>query len=594
MNDDQLGREIKAALGAREPGPLPESLRARVAAVPATTRATRWPSPLAILRGGLRLAAVTATVALVVAVADYGLDRSSSSAGTAPEPTVERVPFVIDGAGLFSRPGVAEADRRLEAVFRTTGLEATLVTQHEPADNQLSTPDGFPERYDRDGNPGRDIVQVVGIDPSGTISCCLSARGPVIDRAVQDNYWPPLTQVGNLTAAFASATAGDRDAALGRFVDGVERMSGRIDEVVETIRTGEAVRSGAVGGVLGAIVLVTIWLTRGRPVPTLRVPVLRRRAARPLLAGDVTFDALTAGEGSDATATEAEAAATEAAATEAAAALKSGTRLSWRAHGVELGLAVAAVLALGGFLVQGLALAPARAASRPVDLSASGFGVTASPPPIVALGLLVATVLLLIVLATRLGRAGWALISLVVVGVLAFMFIVAVEQPEPGSASATGLGFEKRETTGPQGIFDFDYYPVATGQPFTLSMTVRNPGPLPMTILGLGGMFDKPGPGFVSGLEVIGLGTRRDDLLSGSPSGAEEFQPVRLDEDEEVQLLVVGRGGTCAAGPLVAVESVATVTHLPIAYSVLGVSRIAEVALPSVVAVPIRVASCEP
>ena len=594
MNDDQLGREIKAALGAREPGPLPESLRARVAAVPATTRATRWPSPLAILRGGLRLAAVTATVALVVAVADYGLDRSSSGAGTAPEPTVERVPFVIDGAGLFSRPAVVEADRRLEAVFRTTGLEATLVTQREPADNQLSTPDGFPERYDRDGNPGRDIVQVVGIDPSGTISCCLSARGPVVDRAVQDNYWPPLTQVGNLTAAFASATAGDRDAALGRFVDGVERMSGRINEVVETIRTGEAVRSGAVGGVLGAIVLVTIWLTRGRPVPTFRVPVLRRRAARPLLAGDVTFDALTAGEGSDATATEAEAAATEAAATEAAAALKSGTRLSWRAHGVELGLAVAAVLALGGFLVQGLVLAPARAASRPVDLSASGFGVTASPPPIVALGLLVATVLLLIVLATRLGRAGWALISLVVVGVLAFMFIVAVEQPEPGSASATGLGFEKRESAGPQGIFDFDYYPVATGQPFTLSMTVRNPGPLPMTILGLGGTFDKPGPGFVSGLEVIGLGTRSDDLLSGSPSGAEEFQPVRLDEDQEVQLLVVGRGGTCAAGPLVAVETVATVTHLPIAYSVLGVSRIAEIALPSVVAVPIRVASCEP
>jgi hypothetical protein len=33
---------------------------------------------------------------------------------------------------------------------------------------------------------------------------------------------------------------------------------------------------------------------------------------------------------------------------------------------------------------------------------------------------------------------------------------------------------------------------------------------------------------------------------------------------------------------------------LPIAYSVLGVSRIAEIGLPSVVAVPTRVASCEP
>jgi len=589
MNDDQLGREVKAALSAREPGPLPASLRARVAAIPATMRATRWPIPLAILRGGLRLAAVTAAVALVVAVADYGLDRSSSGAGTAPEPTVEQAPFVIDGARLFSPQAIAEADRRLEAVFRTTGLEATLVTQREPADNQLSTPDGFPERYDRDGNPGRDIVQVVGIDPSGTISCCLSSSGAVIDRAVEDYYWPPLTRVGDLTAAFASVAAGDRDAALGLFVDGVERTSGRINEVVETIRTGDAVRSGAVGGVFGAIVLVTIWLIRGRPVPAVRLPVLLRRAAGPLLAGDVTFGAPPPGEGSEAAPTEAEAAASV-----AAAALQPGTRFSWRPHVVELGLAVAAVLALGGFLVRGLVLAPARATSRPVDLSASGFGVTGSPPPIVALGLLVATVLLLIVLATRLGRAGWALISLVVVGVLAFMFIVAVEQPEPGSASATGLGFEKRESAGPQGIFDFDYYPVATGEPFTLSITVRNPGPLPMTILGLGGTFDKPGPGFVSGLEVVGLGTRSDDLLSGSPSGAEEFQAVRLDEDEEVQLLVVGRGGTCAAGPLVTVESVATVTHLPIAYSVLGVSRIAEIGLPSVVAVPTRVASCEP
>jgi hypothetical protein len=588
MNDEQLDREIRAALGAREPGPLPESLRARVAAIPATTRASRWPSPLAILRGGLRLAAVTAAVALVVAVADYGLDRSSSGAGTLPEPTVERVPFVIDGAGFFSRPAVAEADRRLDAVFRTTGLEATLVTQREPVDNQLSTPDGFPERYDRDGNPGRDIVQVVGIDPNGTISCCLSASGAVIDRAVEDNYWPPLTQVGNLTASFASAAAGDRDAALGLFVDGVERTSGRIDQVVETIRTGEAVRSGAVGGLLGAIVLVTIWLVRGRPVPTVRLPPLRRRAAGAGLAGDVPLDAPPRGEGWEARATEAEPAATE------AAALQPRTRLAWRAHVVNLGLAVGAVVALAGFLVQGLVLAPAHAASRPVDLSASGFGLAASPPPIVALGLLVAAILLLIVLATRLGRAGWALISLVVVGVLAFMFIVAVEQPEPGSASATGLGFEKRESAGPQGIFDFDYYPVATGQPFTLSMTVRNPGPLPMTILGLGGTFDKPGPGFVSGLEVIGLGTRSDDLLSGSPTDAEEFQPVRLDEDHEVQLLVVGRGGTCAAGPLGAVESVATLTHLPIAYSVLGVSRIVEIGLPSVVAVPTRVASCEP
>jgi hypothetical protein len=277
---------------------------------------------------------------------------------------------------------------------------------------------------------------------------------------------------------------------------------------------------------------------------------------------------------------------------EPAATLQSSTRVSWRAHVIELGLGAAAVAAFGAFLVQGLVLAPARAASRPVDLSATGFGVATIAPPIVTLSFLIASVLLLLVLSTRLGRAGWALISLVIVGAIAFTLVVANEEPRLGSGSSTGLGFGSRESGGPQGVFDVDYYPVREGEPFTFTITVRNPGPLPMTVLGLSSSFSKPGPGFVPGLEIVGLGTRSGSIMSGSAAGAEVFQPVRLNEDEEVQLLVVGRGGTCAAGSLEAGESVAILTHLPIAYSVLGSSRVVDVGLPSSVMVPTLVASC--
>jgi hypothetical protein len=201
---------------------------------------------------------------------------------------------------------------------------------------------------------------------------------------------------------------------------------------------------------------------------------------------------------------------------------------------------------------------------------------------------------LLLVLSTRLGRARWALISVVIVGPLALTVVVSNDVPGLGSGSSTGLGFGNRESSGPQGIFDVDYYPVREGEPFTFAITIRNPGRLPMIILGLPGSFSQPGPGFVPGLEIVGLGSRSGSIVSGSVAGAEEFQPVRLNEDEEVQLIVVGRGGTCAAGSFEAGESVAILTHLPMAYSVLGFSRVVDVGLPSTVMVPMLVASCKP
>jgi hypothetical protein len=172
--------------------------------------------------------------------------------------------------------------------------------------------------------------------------------------------------------------------------------------------------------------------------------------------------------------------------------------------------------------------------------------------------------------------------------------VIASETPTRGAGSTSGLGFDHRESVGIQGTAHFDYYPVAKGEPFTFAITVRNPGPLPMTILGLASTFTEPGPGFVPGLEIVGLGMRSGSVIRGTPDGAQEFQPVLLAAGEEVQLIVVGRGGTCAAGSIAAMESIATATHLPLAYSVLGAPRVIDIGLPAVIAVPTLVDSCEP
>jgi hypothetical protein len=576
MNDERLDREIKAALTAREPGPVPATLRARIAAIPATTRASRWPRPVEVLRGGLRLAAATAAIALVVAVADYGFDRVTSGVGTPPGAAADAAPFIVDGAGLFSSGAIADANARLGTVFAATRVEATLITQHESADSQLSTPEGFPEQYDRDRSDGRDVIEVVGVAPSGTISCCLTITGPVIDQAADDQYWPPLTRVPTLTALFASTDPAERDTALGRFVGGVERLSTKVGEVAESMRTGEAIRTGILGGSVGAIGLVTWWLVRRRPGST-------GQRISPTGA-DVVEDGVVVDL------PEAE----EPAPTVDPTAIRWPRIRASRPGRRELVMAVAAAVAFGAFLVQGLVLAPVHGPSRPLDLSATGFGVAAPASPVLALGMLVATLALLMILAARIGRAGWAILGLVVIGILAIALTVVNLRPVAGSGSATGLGFERRESAGPQGIFAVDYYPVGADEPFTFSVTIRNPGPLPMTILGLAETFTKPGPGFVPGLEIVGLGTRGGSTINGIPGGAAEFEPVRLATNEQVQLIVVGRGGTCAAGSLEAMESVAILTHLPIAYSVLGANRVVEMDLPATVMVPTLVASCEP
>lgn len=580
MNDDRLAREIQAALTTREPGNAPASLRARVAAIPLDTRDTRWPGLGGILRGGLRLTAATAAIALLVAVADYGLDRALSGPGAVPPSNVERIPFVVDGAALFSAEATADADRRLDALFRATGIEATLVTQREAADNQLSTPTGFPELYDRDQRDDRDIVGVVGVDPRGTIACCLSVTGPAIVSAQEHGAWRPLTQIQTLTAMLASPDASERDAALDTFVDGVVLLGERMDQVAETVRTGDAARTGFLGGILGLVALVTLWLVRGRPFPGRR----RRAADGGSGALDIEFEDLPthgrpASIGGHVSTPNA-----------AVADVPADRRVG----PVELLLAAAATTTIGGFLVVSLVLAPAQSAVRALDTSATGFGLAPSVSPVVALGLLVASLTILMILAARIGRTRWAILSGALVALVAIALVIANEEPIRGERSVAGLGFDHRESTGIQATTHFDYYPVGKGEPFTFAITIRNPGPLPMTILGLPSVFTEPGPGYVPGLEIVGLGTRTGPVIRGGPEGAQEFQPVLLGAGEEVQLVVVGRGGPCAAGSMAAMESIATATHLPIAYSVLGATRVVDIGLPAIITVPTVAESCVP
>lgn len=583
MNDDRFAHGIRAALTSREPGSAPASLRARVAAIPVDTPVSRWPGLGTILRGGLRVAAITAAIALLAAVADYGVDRAMSGPGTVPPATVERVPFVIDGAGLFSAAAVAEADRRLEAVFRASGIEATIITQREAADSQLSTPEGFPERYDRDGRDARDIVGVVGVEPRGTIACCLTVTGPAIVSAQEEGAWRPLSQVPTLTAMFASLDPSERDGGLDQFVGGVELLGERIDAVAESVRTSDAFRTGFVGGILGLIALVTFWLVRGRPVPGRR----RLAGAGAGATVGVGFEELPMSGGVATTTTmPAPIDASDLDAPPVPAGPGPGR--------VEVLLTAAAATTICAFLVVALVLAPGHEAARPLDTSATGFGLAPSVTPIAALGLLVASLTILMVLAARIGRMGWAILSGAVVALVAIALVIANEEPVRGGRAVPGLGFDHRESTGIQATTHFDYYPVAKGEPFTFAITLRNPGPLPMTILGLPSTFTEPGPGYVPGLEIVGLGVRSGSVTRGTPDGAEEFQPVLLGAGEEVQLVVVGRGGTCAAGSMAAMESIATATHLPIAYSILGATRVVEIGLPAIITVPTLVQSCQP
>ena len=139
MTDDRFEQQLRGFLAAREPAAVSPVLRARLQSVTAESpvRSGGW---IGWLGGAWRAAVGLAAVAAVAAVAVVLLAvllRTDALTVREPGPVgrpsaipgLATVPFVTAPAGLFTPETVADAERRLAAVFAATGVEATFLVQ---------------------------------------------------------------------------------------------------------------------------------------------------------------------------------------------------------------------------------------------------------------------------------------------------------------------------------------------------------------------------------------------------------------------------------------------------------------------------------
>jgi len=235
------------------------------------------------------------------------------------------------------------------------------------------------------------------------------------------------------------------------------------------------------------------------------------------------------------------------------------------------------------------------AARLPLDVNAPSLGLASPVLPVVPLALIATAVIALVMAA----RNGGRLRRVALVGVVALVGLLgwwAIDGSRPTGANdqrswVAGLGAGSVERGG-AGVFDHQTYPLRPDEPFTLAMTIRNPGVLPLTILGLDGVqATQPNPYVAS---IVGLGTvdqPTDDgtvqALSARPEDASVAWPVTLSPGDELAIVLLGRAGPCA-------EPNGTGSTLPIlwvqlTYRVLGIERSEPIGLPSVMWVPAKV-----
>ena len=134
-----------------------------------------------------------AVVLLAVAPPNGRADRARSGTGGSarrPFPGVATCPVRRPRPRACSRPEtVAEAERTTRRGLsqrrgsRRPSSGAGRDRRHAAG---LDVPDGWPARFDRDGDPDRDVVAVIGIAPDGTPVCCLTLKGDLIARAQED------------------------------------------------------------------------------------------------------------------------------------------------------------------------------------------------------------------------------------------------------------------------------------------------------------------------------------------------------------------------------------------------------------------------
>jgi hypothetical protein len=593
MTDDRFEQRLRGFLAAREPAAVSPVLRARLQSVTAESpvRSGGW---IGWLGGawraavGLAAAAVLAVVLLAVllrtdaiTVRDPGPVGGPSAAPAAPA-----VPFVTAPGEMFSAAALAQADRRLAALFETSGIEGRFLVQDEASAAALSTPAGWPERYDADRSDDLDITVVYGLAPDGTITCCLTITGDLIERAREEGYWRIASWPDRLKADLESDDPAIRDAALDRFVRGVEGLEPGMAMTRESIAREATLRQFAVLvglGILAAVLFVTRsrW-SRGKTSLATAEGSLDLASSLPATSHvvlDTDVPGIASGSGQEA------------------------PRVAWTppvstALPRDRNLLAVATAAVAGLLALGLwDLVRPSAASLPLDVDAPTIGLASPALPFVPLALMATAVIAMLVVARNGGRARRvAIVGLIALVGLGGWWAIDGSRPAEGDhqrswVAGVGAGSVER---GGAGIGDFQTYPLRPDEPFTLGMAVRNPGALPVTILGLDGVQStQPNPYVAS---IVGLGTvdqPTDDgtvqILSAKPEDASVAWPLTLSPGDELAIVLLGRAGPCA-------EPGGTGSTLPImwvqvTYRVLGIERSQPIGLPPTVWVPAK-ATC--
>jgi hypothetical protein len=491
--------------------------------------------------------------------------------GPSAVPVAPTVPFVTAPAGLFTPETVADAERRLAAVYAATGVEATFLVQAETSTQQVSVPEGWPDRFDRDGDPDRDVLAVIGIAPDGTPVCCLTLTGNLITRARDHGYWQIIAQPGALDDDLAEATAKYRDGALIDFVRGIEDFAPELATFeARGITNDDIQRAAGLVAILGPLLVLAVvglrrrsvvvsgpsgsgaldadadWVDVSRPAPTSVVESSDEVGPQPTVA----WAARAWGAWSD-------------------------RRLVFVSLGAMAGLGLVAVMDL---------LLPPSTSVR-LDPAIDGMG-RAVPGVSILPFVLMAIAIGSLAAYARQGRWLRRIGVVMLVALVGWRLSVVVDQTVPSSFDRDRgwvTGESGEVSYGANGLMENVTYRLSPGETFTIATKIRNPGALPLTILGLDGdRTTQPNP-YVGSIVSLGWVVQPTDgpitFLSAKPGDASASWPVTLGPGEELAIAVVARAGPCA-DPAGVVNTV-PLGYVDLAYRSLGVRRTAEVGLPA-------------
>jgi hypothetical protein len=554
MTDDRFERELRGFLVARAPAGASPRLRSQVASVTADIpiAAPRWRMrTIGPWRGAVGLAATAvAAVLLIALISQWGRatireDDTVGAPSIAPVPS--RPPFIEAPASFFTPAALEAAEGRLRRVFEATRVEGTLIVRTMPDADTLIPPDGWQERYDRDGDDRRDVVAVAGLTPDQRIFCCTTMTGTVIDQARENLYWQPVTQPSALDDELSAATAAERDAALDGFVRGIEDLATGITELGLEPHPADALLRWMPIVLIAALgVLVVAAIPRGRRVTT---------------TGD-----------------------TEGAPVPAVTAVAPERAVRWMPRAAALYVALLGFGVLAVLTVIDLLRTPDPSVA--FDPNRDTVGVAARVEPVLPVLAVAIALIALLGHALQGGRRRRLVIGAAIVVLLGsgWLAMGATRPVEPHTDIAWVSSSNGRVTSrGLDGLRELVTFDVGQDETFAVGGVIRNPGVLPLTILGLQDRQQTTGNPHVAA--IVGLGwipQPTDDgqvhVISAAPASASSAWPVTLAPGEELSVMVLGRGGECAeaggTGPLSLLQ------YFPVRYRVLGIEQTVQIPLP--------------